>query len=68
MRYIHIAGPRKHIWEESCPQTTAKERNRKTNPEPDIRGEVLTGDEALRLLILSGAKSGHFVSKAFRAC
>jgi hypothetical protein len=68
VRYLHVAGPKKHIWENDAPLTCAKERNRKINPEPDLRGEVLSGDEALRLLILAGAQSGRFVSNAFRAC
>jgi len=68
MRYTHFAGPRKGCWENNAPLTNAKERNRKINPEPDLRGEVLSGDEALRLLILSGVQSGKFASKAFRAC
>jgi hypothetical protein len=68
MRYIHIAGPRKPLWEESCPQTSAKERNRKADPEPNFKGDTLTGEEALRLLILSGVKSGSFVSRAFKSC
>jgi hypothetical protein len=68
MRYINVAGPHKGCWEDKAPLTCAKERNRKVNPEPDLRGEILTGDEALRLLILSGVQSGKFASKAFRAC
>ena len=68
MRFIHIVGPTKGCWEDDCPQTSAKERNRKINPEPNFKGEVLAGDEALRLLILSGVQSGKFASKAFRAC
>jgi hypothetical protein len=68
VRYFHVVGPKKHIWENDAPLTTAKDRNRKINPEPDLRGEVLSGDEALRLLILSGVQSGKFASKAFRAC
>jgi len=68
MRFIHIVGPRKGCWEDHCPQTTARERNRKVDPHPDVRGDLLSGEEALRLLILSGVQSGQFKSKAFKAC
>jgi hypothetical protein len=68
VRYISVAGPKKGCWETSCPQTTARDRNKKVDPHPDVRGDLLSGEEALRLLILSGVQSGQFKSKAFRSC
>jgi hypothetical protein len=68
MRYLHIAGPVKPNWEDQCPQTTARDRNRKADPAPDLRGDLLSGEEALRLLIMAGVQSGKFVSRSFKAC